>query len=194
MRALRHLLLSLILVSAAHAWTGGFGGGGGGGGGSGDVVGPGSSTDNAAAAFDGTTGKVLQERDITFPDDGSVTLNVSSTCGAGTSGRVTLCYDSGGTGDLSARVGLGALVSLEAGGTGAEFAQKSFAGAGAGPYSLDTAFVGGNGHATVCLLGVCDLLQGTDFTISGTSLTIVTGNIPYTISSGIIVRVRYQTQ
>lgn len=42
----------------------------GGGGGSGDVVGPGSSTDNAVARFDGTTGKLLQNSPVIVADNG----------------------------------------------------------------------------------------------------------------------------
>lgn len=46
--------------------------GGGAGGGAGDVVGPGSSTDNAAARFDGTTGELLQDGPVTISDAGAV--------------------------------------------------------------------------------------------------------------------------
>ncbi len=42
-------------------------------GGSGDVVGPGSSTDNAIVRFDGTTGKLVQDSSITIGDNGSFT-------------------------------------------------------------------------------------------------------------------------
>lgn len=45
---------------------------GGGGGGSGDVVGPASSTDNALARFDGTTGELLQDGVVTVSDAGAV--------------------------------------------------------------------------------------------------------------------------
>lgn len=49
------------------------------GGGSGDVVGPASSTDNAIARFDGTTGKLIQNSTAAIADDGSITsLNSSS--------------------------------------------------------------------------------------------------------------------
>jgi hypothetical protein len=47
------------------------------GGGSGDVVGPASSTDNAIARFDGTTGKVIQDYTSNAPtisDDGQLTI------------------------------------------------------------------------------------------------------------------------
>lgn len=44
----------------------------GGGGGSGDVVGPASSTDNAIARFDGTTGKLIQNSAVTIDDAGNI--------------------------------------------------------------------------------------------------------------------------
>ena len=50
------------------------GGGGVGGSGVGDVTGPASSTDNAIATFDGTTGKVIQDSGVlveTAPAGGS---------------------------------------------------------------------------------------------------------------------------
>lgn len=40
----------------------------------GDVVGPGSSTDNAVARFDGTTGKLIQNSSVTIDDNGSVVV------------------------------------------------------------------------------------------------------------------------
>lgn len=45
----------------------------GGSGGIGDVVGPGSSTDNAVARFDSTTGKIIQNSNLTVPDDAAST-------------------------------------------------------------------------------------------------------------------------
>lgn len=45
----------------------------GGGGGVGDVVGPGSATDNAIARYDGTTGKLIQNSNLTLPDDAAST-------------------------------------------------------------------------------------------------------------------------
>ncbi len=56
-----------------------------GGGGSGDVVGPSSSTDNAVARFDATTGKLLQNSVVTIGDTGNVagvgTLNTHTIPG-----------------------------------------------------------------------------------------------------------------
>lgn len=45
----------------------------GGSGGIGDVTGPGSSTDNAVARFDSTTGKIIQNSNLTVPDDAAST-------------------------------------------------------------------------------------------------------------------------
>lgn len=45
-----------------------------GGGGSGDVVGPASSTDNAIARFDSTTGKLIEDSSVTINDTGSMTF------------------------------------------------------------------------------------------------------------------------
>lgn len=57
--------------------------------GGGDVVGPGSSTDNAVARFDGTTGKLLQNSVVIISDLGAVTgvtdLTASGTVRANTS-------------------------------------------------------------------------------------------------------------
>lgn len=45
-----------------------------GGGGSGDVTGPASSTDNAVARFDSTTGKIVQDSSVTVSDTGSISV------------------------------------------------------------------------------------------------------------------------
>lgn len=49
-------------------------GGGSGSGGSGDVVGPASSTDNAIARFDGTTGLLLQNSGVLIDDSNNITI------------------------------------------------------------------------------------------------------------------------
>ena len=54
----------------------------GGGGGTGDVVGPASSTDNAIARWDGTTGKLLADSIPTIDDQGN--LNITSPISGGT--------------------------------------------------------------------------------------------------------------
>lgn len=48
------------------------------GGGTGDVVGPGSSTDEAVARYDGTTGKLLQDSNVTVNNNGRVFINPSA--------------------------------------------------------------------------------------------------------------------
>lgn len=47
-------------------------------GGSGDVVGPSSSTDNAVARFDGTTGKLIQNSGVLIDDNGQVIVTPAS--------------------------------------------------------------------------------------------------------------------
>jgi hypothetical protein len=60
----------------------------GGAGGGGDVTGPASSTDNAVARFDSTTGKIIQNSAVTIDDQGhmmvSGSLNVDGTLTVGT--------------------------------------------------------------------------------------------------------------
>ena len=60
-------------------------------GGNGDVVGPSSSTDNAIARFDGTTGKSIQNSAATIDDSGNLTATNFSGASSGTNtGDVTL--------------------------------------------------------------------------------------------------------
>jgi hypothetical protein len=49
----------------------------------GDVVGPGSSTDNAVARFDTTTGKLIQNSDVTIDDSGNITMTGDINDGGG---------------------------------------------------------------------------------------------------------------
>lgn len=58
-----------------------FAQGGGGSGGSGDVVGPASSTDNAIARYDGTTGKLLQDSALTVSDVAAGVVTLATTAG-----------------------------------------------------------------------------------------------------------------
>ena len=60
----------MLTVSDNHIVLGGGGSGGGG-----DVVGAASSTDNAIALFDGTTGKLLKNSALTVDDAGKLSLN-----------------------------------------------------------------------------------------------------------------------
>jgi len=80
-----------------NVFTGNFDiAGSGGGGGSGDVVGPASSTDNAFARWDGTTGKLLQDSTAATLDDSgnasfnSMTLTTDLTVANGGTGASTL--------------------------------------------------------------------------------------------------------
>lgn len=54
----------------------------GGGGGSGDVTGPASSTDNAIARYDSTTGKIIQNSAATVDDDGVIRSSTNSGANA----------------------------------------------------------------------------------------------------------------
>lgn len=63
---------------------------GGSGGGSGDVVGPGSSTDNAAARFDLATGKLLQDGPVIITDAGAVSGITSLAMGGNLTGATNV--------------------------------------------------------------------------------------------------------
>lgn len=126
----------------------------GGGGGTGDVSGGASSTDNAIARYDGTTGKIIQNSVVTVADTtgiiaGSQGINVAgSTSGAvnirvaATAGSNTLTFPAGTT-DFSAT-----------GGTGQVLKQTSAGGA-----------------ITVAALLTADLPAGTGDTIGAASST-----------------------
>ncbi len=70
-----------IWDEASQTWVAG-------GGGSGDVVGPASSTDNAIARYDGTTGKLLQDSVVIVADNGDISgvndLDIDGTATIGT--------------------------------------------------------------------------------------------------------------
>lgn len=73
---------------------------GGGGVGTGDVVGPASSTDNALARFDGTSGKVIQNSVVTLSDTGAflgVTTINTHTVPGGAPGTFALVSQITGT-------------------------------------------------------------------------------------------------
>lgn len=69
----------------------------------GDVTGPGSSTDNAAARFDGLTGKILQNSSFLIDDSGNASTVGSLTTGSagGVSGNVALSGSTSGTVNLT---------------------------------------------------------------------------------------------
>lgn len=65
-------------------------------GGVGDVVGPGSSTDEAIARFDSTTGKLLQDSAVTVNDAGAVTVPEIASPSTPASGKVAVYAKSDG--------------------------------------------------------------------------------------------------
>lgn len=74
--------------------------------GSGDVTGPGSSTDNALARFDGLSGKIIQNSLATLDDNGIFALSSASTATSGTvtgDTRTFTVTPSGATTNLTAR-------------------------------------------------------------------------------------------
>ncbi|HVJ72021.1 MAG TPA: hypothetical protein VM531_11050 [Sphingomicrobium sp.] len=103
--------------------------------GNGDVVGPGSSTDNAVARFDGTTGKLLQNTaNLIVADDGTITFadgikqtfnpdgtnagfNVGSQAGDPSSLANGDCWYNSSSGQYKCRIN-GVTVSLGPGGSG----------------------------------------------------------------------------
>jgi hypothetical protein len=75
---------------------------------SGDVSGPASSTDNAIARFDSTTGKIIQNSTATITDTGQASFvgyaQVTANTGAGTSGYLELQSNDAGTGTKTLRI------------------------------------------------------------------------------------------
>lgn len=67
-----------------------------GGGGLGDVVGPGSSTDEAIARFDSTTGKLLQDSTVTIDNTGAITVPEMAAPSTPASGKVAVYAKSDG--------------------------------------------------------------------------------------------------
>jgi hypothetical protein len=74
----------------------------------GDVTGPASSTDNAIARFDSTTGKVIQNSTATITDIGQASFvgytQVTANTGAGTSGYLELQSNDAGSGTKTLRI------------------------------------------------------------------------------------------
>jgi len=74
----------------------------------GDVNGPASSTDNAIARFDSTTGKLLQNSSATITDIGQASFvgyaQVTANTGAGTSGYLELQSNDAGSGTKTLRI------------------------------------------------------------------------------------------
>lgn len=86
-------------------------------GGTGDVQGPASSTDNALARFDGTTGKIIQNSSATLDDSGNLkVLSLTTDRHVNSTGRV-LTYDfsaapSSAVGDLDGYFDVGEALEL----------------------------------------------------------------------------------
>lgn len=73
---------------------------GGSGGGTGDVVGPSSSTDNAVARFDSTTGKIIQNSSCTIDDNGRLQTGNGANGGVNLGGAGARISDSNNDGRL----------------------------------------------------------------------------------------------
>ena len=105
-----------------------------GGSGGGDVSGPASSTDNAVARFDSTTGKIIQNSGVVINDSGEVTVGVWK----GT--EIGLSY--GGTGGASASQARGNILPSYAGNAGKVLAVNT------GATDVEYIAVGGSGTVT----------------------------------------------
>lgn len=86
---------SNVTVGAGLAFVGGTISASGGGG---DVYGPASSTDNAVARFDSTTGKILQNSSVTISDTGTLTATTLAGEYNPASLSSSVPYNKGGTG------------------------------------------------------------------------------------------------
>lgn len=81
---------------------------------SGDVTGPASSTDNAVARFDGTTGKIIQDSGASIDDSGNITANNLSGTNTGDQ-TITLTGDvtGSGTGSFAATIAADAVTNAK---------------------------------------------------------------------------------
>jgi hypothetical protein len=120
--------------------------------GSGDVTGPASSTDNAVARFDSTTGKIIQNSGVVINDSGEVTVGVWK----GT--EVGLSY--GGTGASSASQARGNILPSYTGNGGKVLAVNVGA--------TDTEWIAAGGTGTVTSVGTGTGLTGGPITAAGT--------------------------
>jgi hypothetical protein len=119
----------------------------------GDVVGPGSSTDNAVARFDSTTGKIIQNSGVVINDSGEVTVGVWK----GT--EIGLPY--GGTGASSASQARGNILPSYAGNAGKVLAVNTGA--------TDVEYISAGGTGTVTSVDVSGGTTG--LTTSGGPIT-----------------------
>ena len=124
-----------------------------GGGGGGDVTGPASSTDNAVARFDSTTGKIIQNSGVVINDSGEVTVGVWK----GT--EVGLSY--GGTGASTASQARGNILPSYSGNAGKVLAVNVGA--------TDTEWIAAGGTGTVTSVAVSGGTTG--LTTSGGPIT-----------------------
>lgn len=121
--------------------------------GTGDVVGPGSSTDNAVARFDSTTGKIIQNSGVVINDSGEITVGVWK----GT--EIGLPY--GGTGASSASQARGNILPAYAGNAGKVLAVNVGA--------TDVEYISAGGTGTVTSVAVSGGTTG--LTTSGGPIT-----------------------
>jgi hypothetical protein len=119
----------------------------------GDVVGPGSSTDNAVARFDSTTGKIIQNSGVVINDSGEVTVGVWK----GT--EIGLSY--GGTGAASASQARGNILPSYTGNAGKVLAVNTGA--------TDVEYISAGGTGTVTSVAVSGGTTG--LTTSGGPIT-----------------------
>lgn len=157
-----------------------------GGGGGGDVTGPGSSTDNAVARFDSTTGKIIQNSGVVINDSGEVTVGVwkgtevgLSYGGTGASsasqarGNILPSYSGNAGKVLAVNVGATDAEWIAAGGTGTV---TSVAVSG-GTTGLTTSGGPITGAGTITLAGTLAVANG------GTGVTTSTGSGNVVLSS-----------
>jgi hypothetical protein len=121
-----------------------------GGSGGGDVSGPGSSTDNAVARFDSTTGKIIQNSGVVINDTGEVTVGVWK----GT--EIGLSY--GGTGGASASQARSNILPSYSGNAGKVLAVNAGA--------TDVEYISAGGVGTVTSVGGTGTVNG--LSLSGT--------------------------
>jgi hypothetical protein len=149
-----------------------------GGGGGGDVTGPASSTDNAVARFDSTTGKIIQNSGVVINDSGEVTVGVWK----GT--EVGLSY--GGTGASSASQARGNILPSYTGNAGKVLAVNVGA--------TDAEWIAAGGSGTVTSVAVSGgttglTTSGGPITAAGTitlagTLAVANGGTGVTTSTG----------
>ena len=149
-----------------------------GGGGGGDVTGPASSTDNAVARFDLTTGKIIQNSGVIINDSGEVTTGVWK----GT--EVGLSY--GGTGASTASQARGNILPSYTGNAGKVLAVNAGA--------TDVEYISAGGTGTVTSVAVSGgttglTTSGGPITAAGTitlagTLAVANGGTGVTTSTG----------